>query len=172
MIIKMAASSQSIRRLWHMMFLDRAFKDTSKGPKGAVTLLQILENLQILKNLLLLHGYWIWEDVAYHHKYQLVSLSTASIGEKWVNRFVKRHDELSAKYTRKYDYQRAKCEDPELIKDWFERVRDTIQKYGIIEQDIYNMDETGFQMGIISTAKALQPGNREWVTAIEAINTG
>ena len=46
------------------------------------------------------------------------------------------------------------------------------------------MDETGFQMGMISTAKvicgsetqasnakALQPGNREWVTAIVAVNT-
>ena len=45
------------------------------------------------------------------------------------------------------------------------------------------MDETGFQMGVTSTAKvvcgletkqshakALQPGNREWVTAIIAIN--
>ena len=50
-------------------------------------------------------------------------------------------------------------------------------------EDIYNMDETGFQMGVTSTAKvvcgsetrqshakALQPGNREWVTAIVAIN--
>jgi hypothetical protein len=34
-------------------------------------------------------------------------------------------------------------------------VRDTIQKYGMVEQDIYNMDETGFQMGVISTAKII-----------------
>lgn len=112
------------------------------------------------------------------------SQNTAFIGEKWVNRFVKRHKELSAKYTRKYDYQRAKCEDPVLLKNWFKRVYETIQKYGILEQDIYNMDETRFQIGVISTAKvicgseireshakALQPGNREWVTTIEAINT-
>jgi len=46
------------------------------------------------------------------------------------------------------------------------------------------MDETGFQMGIISTvkvvcrsetckshAKAIQPGNCKWVTAIIAVNT-
>ncbi|KAL1982496.1 hypothetical protein VTN96DRAFT_1287 [Rasamsonia emersonii] len=74
-------------------------------------------------------------------------------------------------------------EDPELIKGWFQRFHDTIQKYGIVEQDIYNMDETGFQMGVISTAKVIcgsetreshakiiQPGNREWVTAIVAVN--
>jgi hypothetical protein len=39
-----------------------------------------------------------------------------SIGLNWVSRFIKRHDELTSKYTRKYDYQRAKCEDPEIIQ--------------------------------------------------------
>ena len=46
-------------------------------------------------------------------------------------------------------------------------------KYGIVNSDIYNFDETGFMIGIISTvmvvtsseragrAKAKQPGNRE-----------
>ena len=110
-------------------------------------------------------------------------LPSTTIGENWVNRYVKRHPELRSKYTRKYDYQRAKCEDSGLIKSWFMRVQETIQNYGILMEDIYNMDETGFQMGVTSTAKvvcgletkqshakALQPGNREWVTAIIAIN--
>ena len=105
------------------------------------------------------------------------------VGECWVKRFIQRHPELKSKYTRKYDYQRAKCEDSQLIKDWFKRVEETIEKYGIVQEDIYNMDETGFQMGVTSTAKvvcgfetkqshvkALQPGNREWVTSIVAIN--
>ncbi|KKA16366.1 hypothetical protein T310_10044, partial [Rasamsonia emersonii CBS 393.64] len=112
-----------------------------------------------------------------------LSSSEASVGEKWVNQFIKRHKELCSKYSQKYDYQQAKCEDPELIKGWFKRFHDTIQKYGIVEQDIYNMDETGFQMGVISTAKVIcrsetreshakiiQPGNHEWVTAIVAVN--
>jgi hypothetical protein len=107
-----------------------------------------------------------------------------AIGLNWVSCFIKRHDEIISKYTRKYDYQRAKCEDPEIIKQWFNLVQNTIVKYGILEQDIYNFDETGFQMGVAHTAKvitasrhqtscvrAIQPGNREWVTAIECINT-
>ena len=62
-------------------------------------------------------------------------------------------------------------------------VKETIEKYGIAKEDIYNMDETGFQMGVTSTAKvvygfeikqsyakALQSGNREQVTLIIAIN--
>ena len=108
----------------------------------------------------------------------------ATIGELWVNRFIKRRPELKSKYTRQYDHQCAKCEDPELIKSWFIRVHETIQKYGIAEKDIYNMDETGFQMGVASTAKvicgsetrdshakSIQPGNCEWITAIIAIST-
>ena len=79
----------------------------------------------------------------------------ATIGELWVNHFIKRHPELKSKYTRRYDYQRARCEDPELIKAWFERVQKTVQQYGIVEEGIYNMDETGFQMGVASTAKVI-----------------
>lgn len=56
-----------------------------------------------------------------------------------------------------------------------------ITKYGILDDDIYNFNETGFQIGVISTAKVItraekskpvsvQPGNREWVTAINCIS--
>ena len=86
------------------------------------------------------------------------------------------------KYIRKYDYQRALCEDPKAISNWFRLVENTRAKYGIPDEDVYNFDETGFQIGVIGTAKvvtgsqragkalAIQPGNREWVTAVEAIN--
>ena len=111
------------------------------------------------------------------------SSTSAIISDRWVHRFVQRHNDIQSKFTSRYDYQRAKCEDPETIRGWFRLVHNTIQKYGILEQDIYNMDETGFQMGVISTArvicgsethnrhaKSIQPGNREWATIIIAIN--
>ena len=47
---------------------------------------------------------------------RLKSPEKATIGELWANRFIQRRPELKSKYTRKYDYQRAKSEDPELIK--------------------------------------------------------
>jgi hypothetical protein len=55
-------------------------------------------------------------------------------------------------------------------------------KYRIQEEDLYNFDETGFMMGMITTsmvithadrcgkAKSIQPGNQEWATVIECIN--
>jgi len=108
-------------------------------------------------------------------------INPPTVGKCWATNFIKRYDCLQSKYTRKYDYQRAKCEDPIAIRAWFRLVQNTIAKYGIHEEDIYNFDETGFQMGVISTAKVVtssersgwpvcvQPGNREWVTAIESI---
>ena len=105
-----------------------------------------------------------------------------SVGEKWVYNFVKRHPLLSSRFSRRYNYERAKCEDPKVIGEWFDLVQKTILQFGIDPDDVYNFDETGFAMGLISTAKVitrseyygrrslLQPGNREWVTAIECIN--
>ena len=90
---------------------------------------------------------------------------------------------MQTRYNRKYDYQRAKCEDPAIIREWFHLVRNTIAKYGIQNEDIYNFDKTGFQMRVISIAKvvtraersnrpvSIQPGNREWVTAIDCISS-
>ncbi|EAQ83635.1 hypothetical protein CHGG_10039 [Chaetomium globosum CBS 148.51] len=105
-----------------------------------------------------------------------------TVGENWVQRLLHRHPHRETKYSRKYDYQRALCEDPEKISAWFARVQRTINEYGVLDSDIYNFDETGFQMGVASTSKVvtrsdrrnrpvvIQPGNREWTTVIECIN--
>jgi len=107
---------------------------------------------------------------------------TNTVGEKWTRRFLNRQLDLKSKYLRKYDYQRALCEDPEKVLAWLQRVQNTVESNGILNCDIYNFDETGFQMGVASTAKVVtrsdrrnrpvvvQPGNREWTTAIECIN--
>ena len=106
-----------------------------------------------------------------------------SVGKNWVTNFVKRYPTLVSRFSRRYNYERAKCEDPKIIGEWFNLVQKTIVQYGIDPDDIYNFDETGFAMGLTATAKVitrreyygrrslLQPGNREWVTAIECINS-
>ncbi|KFY06347.1 hypothetical protein V491_08688, partial [Pseudogymnoascus sp. VKM F-3775] len=104
-----------------------------------------------------------------------------TLGKNWVYKFINRHQSIKSVYNQKYDYQRAKCEDPALLKAWFKRLQAIVAKYGIDENDIHNFDETSFQMGVIATAKVvtssdragqprtMQPGNREWVTIIETI---
>jgi hypothetical protein len=53
------------------------------------------------------------------------------VGKRWAHNFVKRQPELKTRLFRKYDYQRAKCEDPFIIRGWFRLVQNTIAKYGI-----------------------------------------
>ncbi|EED21129.1 transposon, putative [Talaromyces stipitatus ATCC 10500] len=113
----------------------------------------------------------------------LLQRGNQQVGENWVYNLVKRRPEIESNFSRKYNYERAKCEDPKIIQEHFDRVREVISEYGILPEDIYNFDETGFAMGLCATAKVitgsdryarpklLQPGNREWVTAIEATNS-
>ena len=71
------------------------------------------------------------------------------VGVNWASNFVKRQLELRIRYCRKYDYQRAKYEDRKAIREWFDLVRNVKAKYGILDDDTYNSDETGFMMGVI-----------------------
>jgi hypothetical protein len=73
------------------------------------------------------------------------------VGKRWASNFVKRHKELETRFFRRYDYQRAKCEDLTVIRNWFRLVENTITKYGIDLADIYNFDETGFMLGVIAS---------------------
>ena len=81
------------------------------------------------------------------------------------------------------DRQRILQEDLEVINAWFKLIWDTKIKYGVYNNDIYNFNETGFQIGIISSMKVvigserhirpnlIQPGDWEWVTVIQSICT-
>ena len=95
------------------------------------------------------------------------------VGKYWAEKFVKRQPQLKTRFNRAYDFQRALCEDPELIGAWFKLVHNMRAKYGIYDCDFYNFDETGFIIGVICVSivviradrlgrgKAVQPGNRE-----------
>jgi hypothetical protein len=91
----------------------------------------------------------------------------------WAYRFVRRHQELKTCFNRVYDFQRALCEDHELIRGWFRLFQNIRTKYSVVDADIYNFDETGFMIGVIcpgmvvtcadrrGRSKVIQPGNRE-----------
>jgi len=103
------------------------------------------------------------------------------VGKNWVDNLVKRTPELQMRWTRPYDRQRAACEDPAVLQPWFALVQSIKAKYGIIDEDTYNFDESGFLMGKIGSQlvvtglekpgkrKKLQPGDREWVTLIQGV---
>jgi hypothetical protein len=112
----------------------------------------------------------------------LAARDAGQVGQKWLANFVRNTDSLKTRFNWAYNRQRALCEDPILIRSWFELVEQTKAKYGILDKDIYNFDEVGFMMGKIETQlnitgserrgrpKAIQPRNREWTTVIQGIN--
>jgi len=103
-------------------------------------------------------------------------------GINWPRNFVNRQPALKTRLNRRLDYQRALNEDPKIIGEWFDLVRNFKAKHGILDDDTYNHDETGFLMGMIAAQlvvtgserrnrpRAIQPGDREWVTTIVGIN--
>ena len=104
------------------------------------------------------------------------------VGINWPATFVNCTPGIKTHINQPYNQQWALCEDPEVIGAWFKLMENTKAKYSITDIDSYNFDETGFQMGVISSQvvvtgserhnwpKAIQPGNCEWVAVIQAIN--
>jgi hypothetical protein len=112
----------------------------------------------------------------------LAARGAGQVGIHWQRNFVKRTNSLTTHINQVYNRQRALCEDPALISQWFKLIEETKAKYGIFDKDVYNFDEDGFMMGKITTQlvmtgserrgwpKAIQLGNREWVTVIPEID--
>ena len=81
---------------------------------------------------------------------QLLSARRGSgwkMGKRWTKRFVARTPKLRTQRYRKYDYERALCEDPPMIQKRFNSIRNAISKYGIPPSDIWNFDESRLQWG-------------------------
>jgi hypothetical protein len=42
-----------------------------------------------------------------------------------------------------------------MISAWFKLVEETKAKYGVYDDDVYNFNESGFQIGVISIIKVI-----------------
>ena len=103
------------------------------------------------------------------------------LGRHWYQKFLKRHPDFKIKYNRNLDQSRKDAGSPEILRDWFELYTTTLVKYGISDEDTYNMDKIGFSMGIADSSKViikgiktqfnLHPGNRDWVSLIKCISS-
>ena len=49
--------------------------------------------------------------------------------------------EIKLMFNCKYNYKRAKCKDPVIIRDWFRLIYNIMAKYGILDDDVYNFNE-------------------------------
>ena len=107
------------------------------------------------------------------------------VGTEWVSRFLRRHQvELVSKWTMGLDHNRARADSAFKYTLYFELLRKKLEQYEVEPQNIYNIDEKGFLIGILSKMKRIfsrrryeageikqiiQDRNREWITTIAAI---
>ncbi|KAF6814462.1 transposase [Colletotrichum sojae] len=103
----------------------------------------------------------------------------STVNRQWVTRFLKRHNYTKARQ-KKLHVDRQASEDTQRVQKYFQQLQQTVQEYGVQHTDIWNMDETGFRIGVgkdqmITTRRKTAhyfalPENRESATAIEAIS--
>ncbi|KAM4066705.1 DDE superfamily endonuclease [Hirsutella rhossiliensis] len=120
-------------------------------------------------------------DVANHILHQRSGQADLVIGSRWTSRFLKRHGYFK-KLQKKLHSERQASEDLTRVNQYFQSLHKVIQEKGIPPEDIWNMDETGFRIGVgkdqlvVTKRKRAHyfaiPENRESATAIEAISAG
>jgi hypothetical protein len=106
-------------------------------------------------------------------------------GKNWVDRFISRHKiDLVSRWTSGIDVTRKRADSAFKYSLYFKLLGDKIKEYNIEPRNIYNMDEKGFLIGVLSKMKRvfsrrrydqgeikqiIQDGNREWITTIACI---
>ena len=107
--------------------------------------------------------------------------SDQPFGKKWLTKFKKRHPGLSKGRGRPRDLARLTCLINELIDQIYDGFEKLKLQYTIDNCDIWNMDETGFQMGQLASHNVMfdarvgpplsaSTGVSKWVSIIECIN--
>ena len=120
---------------------------------------------------------WGWPPRIQHLEGMARSLLNAKgdknpLGRHWYQKFLKRHPDFKIKYSRNLDQSRKDAGSPEILRDWFELYTTTLVKYGISDEDTYNMDEKGFAMGIADSSKVIIKGTTTPFNVHPEIGTG
>ena len=98
----------------------------------------------------------------------------------WAKRWLTRHRDIKVKPQKPLAAERKEAHSPEEIRAHFRRFREAREKYGVLDEDIYNVDETGFRIGCGRVQYVLtrssqkiygaDPDNRESLTSVECIS--
>ena len=77
------------------------------------------------------------------------------VSKDWVLHFLQRHSKYIIKKRKSLSIIRKLTHNQEDILVHFERFQETKTKYDILEDDIYNMNETDFRIDISRTHKVI-----------------
>ncbi|THC87091.1 hypothetical protein EYZ11_013464 [Aspergillus tanneri] len=106
-------------------------------------------------------------------------------GYQWPSCFIRAYEkELTCRYTTGIDRDRKAADSAWKYTLYFQKLARMIEEYKIQPENMYNMDEKGFLIRIVSKSKRIfskpkykrdrsvqriQDGNRDWITVIACI---
>ena len=84
-------------------------------------------------------------------------VSYEPIGKKWVGRFLNRFPHLETERGKKIEAVRMEASE-EDYRDYFKKLRAAIDEFEVSPENTYNMDETGFNVGIMEDRNVIVDG--------------
>jgi hypothetical protein len=104
-----------------------------------------------------------------------------TVSKMWTRRFLLRHPQYYVRKQKPIAMERKQASTSDIILRHFRLFKETREKYGVLDTDIYNMDETGFRIGVgrahdvITRSKSgpltkPDPANRESIPSIECVS--
>ena len=80
-----------------------------------------------------------------HHA---LAISGTPVSEHWVHQFCSCHSDLKSKWTKGLEKCCAQSLNPAAVSSFYDVLESLLDEYKITEENIYNMDEKGVQLGI------------------------
>jgi hypothetical protein len=104
------------------------------------------------------------------------------LGRKWINGFKRRNKDIKTLIGKLIASERHNGASKEVLQAHFQRFKKVIDDYAVKPENIWNMDETGTQLGASIATKVLgdarkksaivkKPNETEWVSVIECISS-
>ncbi len=83
----------------------------------------------------------------------LATTSLCTVGKKWPQNFIARHPQYKITNGIPLDLARSSCSSHATLNTWFHKFKGAQHEFCITTDDIYNVDETGFQTGVSQRTK-------------------
>jgi len=104
------------------------------------------------------------------------------VGPQWVERFLKRNSQYYRRKQKPLAYDRKNSQEPATFMDHFYKYKRAMEDHGILNEDVWNMNETGFRIGCgraqmivtLDPKKPLRmtdPDNRIYITSVECVSS-
>ena len=77
------------------------------------------------------------------------------LGKNWIPRFIQRHPHLTVVIRRRIESVRIDKATKPVLNTWFDAFQKVVQEQGIKQENIYNIDESGFSIGTIESTRII-----------------